>query len=623
VIESYVTPRLIRTAELIDDEDVVRAAVSRGGLALQYASRRLQEDPSIVRLACLSDGSALQFCPKGKTRDELTNDRPFMKDVVLAREGSGAIWKLIESSSPLREDQELLLLALKNGLLFSSVPVRLKDDIQFLEQVLKIKSQFYMEFSLALQAETALAHRAVISPDSTAQVHSMALTACPSLMLRRDIVLVLCLRGDVQRLPDLLGLPTSSLYTDDNEIMLAAVSRDPALVVLGSKRIRESPEYAAVLITPVNAYDKMKETSTEVMCSSPEIPTRAVEVCVTRKLPYLAALIPQEVWVGHRQLCLAWLRRGGGVLPTFASQLVVVPPYTHEHLELPLAVAQYSWREIVEVGDALLRDRAFILDALKLDGRILELVVDKWRDEPDVIVVGVANYNKHISRTPTDISPLLNILRQQIEIPQLTGYIEEQLTLHRTFVQCILAGIAIRPNRSPHPQCYLPMLHGGKETSVALTKLIAEYLGVPMGQQLSFLRDARAVLVNSSSPLSNVRRHVPDRNSMRLPDREKARSLALLRHVCVPAPPLGHPQRHARHMESIRLRMRNYSISDLRRVRSLLDRRRLSRNQDMEDIMRVLMPTVDAVDVPQTLRNLLDSRSNDEILGLPEIGHEA
>ena len=85
------------TEDLCNDRDVVREAVTLGGLELQYASLSLQEDPEIVRLACQTHGRALEYCPPGPTRQALTHDRQFMLEVVLANPGGGAMWKLLPS----------------------------------------------------------------------------------------------------------------------------------------------------------------------------------------------------------------------------------------------------------------------------------------------------------------------------------------------------------------------------------------------------------------------------------------------------------------------------------------------------------------------------------------------
>ena len=523
-------------SDLIDDRDIVQAAISQGGLELQYASRRLQADPDIVRLACLSDGRALGYCPLGPTLEELTHDREFMKDVVLAKKYSGGMWKLAPPC--LQDDPELLLQALMNGLSLRDIPEKFKKDLPFLQQTLQVNCHLYLELSPTLQAEVILAREAIISSDSTPEIHNKALRHCPLLKEERQVVLTLCQRGDVEILGDLLDLPSSRDFTDDREIMIAAVSRDPSLLTLASIRLRSMPELILVSITPASAYSTIKTLPHSVMRELPEIPTRAVEVCLAQHLRYLPAHIPDEVWANHRPLCCVWLQRGGRVLEAFEPQLVVQPPYTPDDIELPLTVARYNWRETHKVGGALLGDKAFILQALELDGRILRFAAAELRQELEIQVVAVANYNKNIPEGT--VQSIEQYLGGYIDIAGLAQHIEERLQLHHTFCQYFLRGIAIpRPHRPPQLRSQLPMLDRGVETSEAFKKLIAEYLGVPLGQNLSLLRRASTNLANSSPPSSTMSTSTRSNNAEGLghEDRDHPNPLWLQRDAFVPPPP--------------------------------------------------------------------------------------
>ena len=380
---SYCCRCLSLLAELKDDVEIVRAAISQRGLELQHASLRLRADPEIVRLACASDGCALAYCPIGPTLEELTNDRQFMRDVVLAKRGSGEMWKL--ASPMLKADPDLLLLAIRNGLRMREVPDKFYFNLPFWQKCLEVDADLYMEMPPRIQAESSLAWEAILSPYSSPELHRKALECCPLLKLERGIVLMLCQRGDVELLRDLLNLPSSRRFCDDVEVMAAAVSRDPSLLALASSRLRETPERFLAGITASSAYNTLQIMGHAVMLELPEIPTKAVKVCYKGCLRYLPALIPNEIWANYRPLCLAWLQRGGDVLEAFRHHLEVEPPYTPENIELSLAVARYNWREMDKVGLALRRDKAFMRHALERDPRILQFVAPELRSEFDII----------------------------------------------------------------------------------------------------------------------------------------------------------------------------------------------------------------------------------------------
>ena len=634
--------------ELRDDRDIVQAAISQGGggLELQYASTRLRADPDMVRQACASDGCALAYCPVGPTLEELTHDRDFMTNVVLAQENSGGMWKL--ASPLLKDDPDLLMLALKNGLSISDIPMKFKTDLPFLQRCLQVVHTFQRspEQPAVQENNNPLPQQRTILPPYSpllppAAVHSEAQSLlCPILQSERQLVLTLCQRGDVELLRDLLESTSTQRFTDDLEIMVAAVSQDPTFLTLASPRLQAAPQLLLVGITPTSASSTLRTIGHDVMRKQPEIPTRAIQVCLRQHLHDISALIPPDVWATCRPLCIAWLQRGGEVLEAFRHQLDVQPPYTPNDIELPLAVARYNWPEMRKVGLALLSDRTFVLQALDLDHRILRFVSpelrlelqtlgsitrgnalitiqtlghtvmreqpeiptravkmclkqylhdlpalipdDVWahcrplclawvqrgghvleafqhqlevqppytpedielplaiarynwpelrrvgrallRDrsfilqaldmdsrtfrfagptlcqEFDIQVVAVGNYNKTF---PVGThSSIEKDLGRYMSIDGLARHIDERLQLHRTFCRDFLGGIAsTTTSRRPHsccpsvePRCHLSMLDCGMETSQAFTKLIAEYLDVPLGPNLSLLRRARANL---------------------------------------------------------------------------------------------------------------------------------
>jgi len=489
-------PRSLQEAseELIDDPEVVEAAISLGGLELQYASLRLQEDPTIVQRACASHGRALEFCPPGPTRKMLTSDRNFMKDVVLSKPGGGTMWKLMDSE--LQNDPEVLLPALRNGLSLRDIPPFFKNDSSFLQRAIQSNSSLYSQLSAELQSCEALAREAIIAGDSTPEIHEKALGHCPLLNRERLVVLSLCERGNVDHLEQLLRLPSSHPFLDDLEIMKAAISRSSSLLSLASPRLKHEPEVILISITPSSAWNTLKTVSSNVLREHPEIPTRAVELCCKANLRYLPANIPDALWTSYRPLPLAWIRRGGRVLNAFESILVPQPPYTEENLQLPLELVKHNYAEAYKLGEALLGNRDFMEKALFRDGRVLSLAPQKFRQNFDLQVLAIANHNINVDRdNQATASNIRNTFGSFMDVDQLKEKIRTKLDLHETFVKDFLRGIAIvTPRQPPSLRSQLPMLDRGVETSQAFKRLIAEYLGVPLGTELGLLRQAMEIL---------------------------------------------------------------------------------------------------------------------------------
>jgi hypothetical protein len=500
--------------DLCNDRQVVEAAISLGGLELQYASLALQEDKPLVVQACQSHGRALEYCPPGQTRNELLHDRNFMYEVVLAKPGGGPMWKLVPHTKR-KSDGELLLQALKHGLLLRDVPQEYWR-LDFFKLALEGNAQLYMQLSRGWQQQFELALQAVVANDSTPQTHERALELCPSLRDHRQAVLAICMRGDVSFLKELLQ---DSQFCDDLEVMKTAISRDSKLFPTASPRLQEVPEIIMASITPVSAWNTLKTVPWAIQRQHPEIPITAIRQCLSRNLRYLPSHIPEELWSQHRDLCLAWIQRGGRVLEPFERTL-------HSDMDLALQVAKYNWPEFYKVGDSLLGNRSFMLQALEQDGRVLRFAASRLRQDFDLLITSVAHHPpRNASRTDssdgsTSLYPASHnssvhtTLGGICSIQDLHSQIQQQLDLHSSFVVDFLRGIAIAtPHVPPARRCQLYMLDRGVETSQALKRLIGEYLGVPTGTQLRLLRQAKeqldhAIVPSSSSSATASRRLV-------------------------------------------------------------------------------------------------------------------
>lgn len=477
------------TEELCGDREVVQAAIQLGGLELQYASRNLQEDPSLVVQACQSHGRALEYCPPGPTRDALCSDREFMLKIVLAKPGGGPMWKLLPLE--LQNDEELLLQALKHGLLLRDIPTDKLADTPFLERAIQGNACLYLELPKQKQPIMSIALQAIVAPDSTPEIHERALQLCPPLARNRQAVLAICHRGDVNFLQDLLQ---NSLFSDDLEVMRLAISRDSKLFATASQRLQELPEIILVSITDTSAWNTLKTVPWNIQRQHPEITIKAIQLCLLRNLRYLPSHIPEDLWANNRHVCLAWIQRGGRVLEAFERLL-------RGDAELALQVAKHNWSEFHKVGENLLSDRGFMLEALQQDGRVLRFAAPPLRQDFEILVMAIAHhYTNHAPSDIPHVAPVATTFAGICNLQELQKQIQTQLDLQKTFLCDFLRGVAIcTPHIPPPRRSPLNMLDRGVETSQAFKELIAEYLGVPIGPRLKLLRKAHDNLKNSPS----------------------------------------------------------------------------------------------------------------------------
>lgn len=231
----------------------------------------------------------------------------------------------------------------------------------------------------------------------------------------------------------------------------------------------------------------------------------------------------QDVWTANRDLRVAWIRRKGNVLPCF------LPGITTDET-LALEVAKHTWKQFHKIGDAFLNDKQFVIKALKLDGRCIKHVKANLKTDYEVLTVAVANYynrydyemavadaaeaaarrkNKNTQdddssikeTTPLIIASLPMAFRGFCDINQLKEIIVQKLRLYDFYLLSFLRGIAISSPRGPPAlRSTLTMLDRGVETSEAFKRLIAEYLSVPVGKELTLIRKA---LVNINRPAPN------------------------------------------------------------------------------------------------------------------------
>jgi hypothetical protein len=140
----------------------------------------------------------------------------------------------------------------------------------------------------------------------------------------------------------------------------------------------------------------------------------------------------------------------------------------------------------------LLADKKFMLKAVKAHPTYLSDVSKELAGDWDLLLAAMAN--------PRIVFVCRNHLVLGGWVPPVTfaqvganefwinasKTVQDKLKLHDVFVKLMLGGMMASIGGSTP----LTLLNRGKETSLAFTKPIAEYLGVPMGEELCMLRQA-------------------------------------------------------------------------------------------------------------------------------------
>jgi hypothetical protein len=457
--------------ELCDDREVVEAAISFDGLELQYASNRLQEDRDIVVAACQNNGQALELCPPGKVRDELTGDRDFMLSVL--RMHGGPMLRLV--SDPLRNDRELLLEALKHGMRYRYCPFDFHNDKVFVHEALTRRATLYLEMNRTSQMDVDLAQAAIVSATSTPEVHDKALGHHPDLTRFRNVGLALAQRGEVAKLGDyLLG----HSHRSDREIMLAAVTRNPKLFSRINPVLQRDLEVVMAAIHRDTAMSVLNTVGPTYQELHPEVTVGAITEANMSNLRLMQSSIPNSLWTNF-DVAVAWMQRIHRI-PSGSTSLLT-------NRDFALQVARYAHRQFNSVAERLRQDSVFMTEAVDINGFVLRYAAPELRRDLNLVVRAVAS-NRN------SLGPSI-----PITLAQVRTHVESKLELHRSFLNDFLRGIAVSTPHLPPPiRSQLPLLDRGVETSQAFKQLVAQFLGVPVGAELTLLRRAWNKLQDNS-----------------------------------------------------------------------------------------------------------------------------
>jgi hypothetical protein len=505
-------------------KDLIRAALLLDGMELQYVPLDYQEE--FFEFAILQNGKAVRLCPSNSLMEKVAASREIMLKVVAS---CGSMLK--RASIALQQDEALVLTAVcQGGLDFKLIPKKFQTDNSFLEQAISQRADLFLQLSSrpTLQASLCLCLAAVLSPTSTPDVQIAALAhQKEAIWQNRAAVLAMALRGDIEvfaeTLQGMMSNPTNHEhalaqgYVNDLEIVRAAVERNGKLLfTLASEQLQTEVELVISSIQEDTAWNTLRCIPQTLQIQHPEITLRAIEIVSTKHLNALPSHIPEALWASHRPLIRAWIRRGAPILFVF-NNLVA------NDMELALDLAKYNWQEFRIVRPTLLSDRDFMLRAVQEDGRVLQFAATALKQDFGLCVYAVANNVETLrcmARTTLTIGSTATVAASTASttsakggwIPSFRHHVASQLDLYQIFVTDFLRGICCTASNSrmippPAKRCPLQLLDRGTETTQAWKRLIAMYLGVPVGQELKLLRRCQCYLqqydVEQQSSTSN------------------------------------------------------------------------------------------------------------------------
>ena len=183
---------------------------------------------------------------------------------------------------------------------------------------------------------------------------------------------------------------------------------------------------------------------------------------------------------------MAWPKKGRPLLRLVSGDYVFL-----KDRELVRLAVKAHYSELQYASPTLRADHDFLLSLIAIDVRTLVYAAHTVRYDYDILVAAIANNTWTIFLCFSGYSDFNFLV-------SFASKVRRKLELHDVFVREILRGIAIaKPHEAPAHRCHLPLLDRGSETSTVLKKLIAEFLGAPLGKELHVLRKVSLSLMKS------------------------------------------------------------------------------------------------------------------------------
>jgi hypothetical protein len=269
---------------------------------------------------------------------------------------------------------------------------------------------------------------------------------------------------------------------EDRDLMLKLCAYNPYVYFQLSDHLKQDEDILKVVLTRSPSHapaigEDLQQMYPALVASAIERLDFSTPDC----REYALERIDASLWA-HRDVALAWATAGGHFLDDW------FPEEFNDDEELLVAFLQNDGGIKLKPTPRLLGDKRFMLRAVKAHPTFLSKVSKELAGDWDLLFAAMAN--KRIALLSWDDLTAENGWGQEDMVDvfvDASETVRDKLQSHDIFVKLMLGCMMATPGESTP----LTLLNQGKETSLAFTKPIAEYLGVPMGEELRMLREAR------------------------------------------------------------------------------------------------------------------------------------
>ncbi len=479
------------------DLEVVRAFCQADGTSLACASYAARRNLDIVRTACFQEPTAFVYCVKGRTRTKLNQHPSFWLEVLqraqvlcecsltvvngkLVLDPRIALWDRLWENMPqnIRTNREIALLLLEkapSSSRYRSLPLSVWSEPSFLLQVAKMGRLH----SLPVADNMELGLMPYLHLDFCCQLVSHEYL-CPHVVqaMMHQLPAAASQRRfweswNPSQMEETLEFIWEQMPEDilnDKAIMIKFAKCDEAAEHL-ARIILWEPEDRDILEQLLRTYPEALE---EVPNHIQELYPDLIAQCIadlpedSYLLEGLHDVICEELW-GHREVALAWIRKGG-------EDLFFLEDYFDDDEEIFLAVAEHNWEDFNVASESLLNDKKFLIQAVTKNEQIWTVLETEMKEDFDIALTAFAAHpNLPYYAADDDFSFLVAFARN----------VRDRLEIHDSFVELVLCSMDL-----PSSTNIFTTLNQGRHTTLQYKKSIAEYIGLPMGSYLVKLKKA-------------------------------------------------------------------------------------------------------------------------------------